>query len=121
MRGILALIGGEDHSQLSPLLSTDNKPMKGGQEYPNGFSLLVAFIAKDTDNTTTIYRRSIILLPETYYISKAVYISCRPNALDDENLFNPSINVSKGASSWKDFEALAMTEERETYSIEIVD
>ena len=102
-------------------MSEGREHMKRGQEYPNGFSSVAAFIAKDLDNTSTIYRRFDRLAARNllYLQSRLQKLEAQQDLLDNENLLSESIEASRAASSWEDFEVLANTSEREKKRMEI--
>ncbi len=85
------------------------------KEYPNGFASVAAFIAKDSDNTSTIYRRFDRLAARNllYLQSKLQSLEATQDQLDDEDLRADDVESKKAATSWEDFERLAKTEGRE--------
>ena len=85
------------------------------KEYPNGFASVAAFIAKDPDNTSTIYRRFDRLTARNllYLQSKLQNLEATLDELDNEDLRTDDVESKKAATSWEDFEQLAKTEGRE--------
>ena len=104
-------------------MSRDAEHTNRGQEYPNGFSSVAAFIAEDPDNTSTIYRRFDRLAARNllYLQARLQKLEAVQDKLDNENLLNGDLEASKAASSWEDFEALAITSEREKKRMEMAD
>ena len=86
------------------------------KEYPNGFASVAAFIAKDPDNTSTIYRRFDRLTARNllYLQSKLQNLEATLDQLDDEDLHtgDEDKESKKAATSWEDFERLAKDESR---------
>ena len=85
------------------------------KEYPNGFASVAAFIAKDPDNTSTIYRRFDRLTARNllYLQGKLQNLEATLDELDNEDLRTDDVESKKAATSWEDFERLAKTEGRE--------
>ena len=69
-------------------LSEDIELAPSKKEYPNGFATVAAFIAKDRDNTTTIYRRFDRLAARNllYLQSKVQKLEAVQDELDAEVL-----------------------------------
>ena len=87
------------------------------KEYPNGFASVAAFIAKDPDNTSTIYRRFDRLTARNllYLQSRLQSLEATLDQLDDEDLHThdkEDKESGKAATSWEDFERLAKDESR---------
>ena len=84
------------------------------KEYPNGFASVAAFIAKDPDNTSTIYRRLDRLTARNllYLQSELQNLEATLDQLDDEDLRTDDVESKKAATSWEDFERLAKDESR---------
>lgn len=89
-------------------------------EYPNGFASVAAFIAKDRDNTTTIYRRfdRIAARNLLHLQSKLQKLERVQDQLDAEVLRTTEENAKRAATSWEDFEDLAKTGENEKKRME---
>ena len=84
------------------------------KEYPNGFASVAAFIAKDPDNTSTIYRRFDRLTARNllYLQSRLQSLEATLDQLDDEDLHTHDKESKKAATSWEDFERLAKDQSR---------
>ena len=95
--------------------SFDVELATSNQEYPNGFASVAAFIAKDPDNTSTIYRRFDRLTARNllYLQSKLQSLEATQDQLDEEDLRTDDIESKRAATSWEDFERLAKTQGRE--------
>ena len=95
--------------------SLDVELATSDKEYPNGFASVAAFIAKDPDNTSTIYRRFDRLAARNllYLQSKLQNLEATQDQLDDEDLRTDDVESKKAATSWEDFERLAKTQGRE--------
>ena len=96
------------------------------KEYPNGFASVAAFIAKDPDNTSTIYRRFDRLTARNllYLQSKLQNLEATQDQLDEEDLRTDDVESKRAATSWEDFERLAKTqgrEERERKRMEVAE
>ena len=85
------------------------------QVYPNGFASVVAFIAKDPDDTSTIYWRFDRLTARNllYLQSRLQSLEATQDQLDEEDLRTDDIESNRAATSWEDFERLAKTQGRE--------
>lgn len=85
------------------------------KEYPNGFASVAAFIAKDQDNTSTIYRRFDRLTARNllYLQAKVQKLETVLDELDDEDLRTGDEQSARAATSWEEFEALSKTRDRE--------
>ena len=81
------------------------------KEYPNGFATVADFIARDYDNTSTIYRRFDRLTARNllYLQAKLQKLEAIQDLLDDEVLRSDDKECKKAATSWEDFEGLATT------------
>lgn len=106
--------------------SFDVELATSNQEYPNGFASVAAFIARDPDNTSTIYRRFDRLTARNllYLQSKLQSLEATQDQLDDEDLRTDDIESKRAATSWEDFERLAKTqgrEEREKKRMEVAE
>ena len=90
------------------------------KEYPNGFASVAAFIARDPDNTTTIFRRfdRIAARNLLHLQSKLQKLEAELDKLDAEVLHTAEENSKRAATSWEDFETLAKTEENERRRME---
>ena len=97
--------------------------MEQDRDYPRGFPQVAAFIAKDSDKTTTIYRRFDSLYAQNllYLQARLQKLEAQKNAIDQQDLSNPTRNAAKGASSWEDLETLALTDERENERLELAE
>ena len=85
------------------------------KEYPNGFASFAEFIASDSDNTSTIYRRfnrltARILL---YLQAKLRNLETIQDSLDEEVLHSSDKKIKGATTSWEEFELLAKTRESE--------
>lgn len=82
--------------------------------YPNGFATVAAFIAKDPDNTSTIYRRFDRLTARNllYLQSRLQNLEATLDQLDDEDFRTDDEESKRAATSWEDFERLAKDESR---------
>lgn len=101
-------------------LSEDIELAPSKKEYPNGFATVAAFIAKDRDNTTTIYRRFDRLAARNllHLQSKVQKLEAFQDELDAEVLRMNEENSARAATSWEDFESLAQTGENERRRME---
>ena len=89
-------------------------PLTPRKEYPNGFASVAAFIAKDHDNTSTIYRRFDRLTARNllYLQSKLQKLEVIQDELDQEDLETSDPDSKKAATSWEEFEYFAKTQDR---------
>ena len=97
--------------------------MQQVRDYPSGFSQVAAFIAEDIDRTTTIYRRFDRLSAKNllYLQSRLQQLEAQDDAIDDEDLINPTTDATKGATSWEDLERLAFVNKREKQRMELAE
>ena len=95
--------------------------MQQGREYPTGFSEVAAFIAKDADSTTTIYRRFDRLSAKNllYLQSRLQKLEALDYAIDNEDILNITKDAVKSSSSWEDLEKLALTDKRERKRLDL--
>lgn len=93
------------------------------KEYPNGFATVAAFIAKDQDNTSTIYRRFDRLTARNllYLQSKLQKLEGIQDGLDDEDLRTDDLESKRAATSWEDFESLATKRKKEKKRMEVAE
>ena len=91
------------------------------KEYPNGFASVAAFIAKDADNTSTIYRRFDRLAARNllYLQSRLQKLEVVQDELDDKCLGTNDEGSKRAATSWEDFESLAQAEGSEKERMEV--
>lgn len=101
-------------------LSEDIELAPSRKEYPNGFASVAAFIAKDRDNTTTIYRRfdRIAARNLLHLQSKLQKLEAVQDNLDAEVLKMTEKNSNRAATSWEDFETFAKMGENERTRME---
>ena len=98
-----------------PKSSVDVELATPKKEFPNGFASVADFIAKDQDNTSTIYRRFDRLAARNllYLQSKLQKLEAIQDELDKEVLLTSGRRSKRAATSWEDFEDLARTGEDE--------
>ena len=79
------------------------------KEYANGFASVAAFIAKDADNTSTIYHRFDRLAARNllHLQSKLQNLGVAQDELDDDCLGTHDRDSTRAATSREDFESLA--------------
>lgn len=96
-------------------LRSDLENAKPRKEYPNGFALLADHIARDQDNTSSIYRRFDRLTARNllHWQSRLQKLEAIQDELDEEVLFSNDKDCKRAASSWEDFESLAENREAE--------
>lgn len=81
------------------------------KEHPNGFATVANEIAKDQDNTSTIFRRFDCLTARNllYLQARLQKLEATRKVLDDEVLRSGDSECKKAATSWEEFESLAKT------------
>lgn len=91
------------------------------KEHPNGFASVAEFIARDKDNTSTIYCRFDRLTARNllYLQSKLQKLEAIQEELDEEVLLTKDRESKKVAASWEAFGSLAKTRESETKRMEV--
>ena len=93
------------------------------REYPNGFALLADFIARDPDNTSTIYRRFERLAARNllYLQSRLQKLEAILDELDQQVLLTEDKDSKKAATSWEDFAFLAKSRADEKKRMKVVE
>lgn len=91
------------------------------KEYPDGFASVAAFIAKDADNTSTIYRRFNRLAARNllYLQSRLQKLEAVQDENDDKCLGTNDEGSKRAATSWEDFESLAQAGGSEKERMEV--
>ena len=109
--------------QLMSQSSSDIELATQRDQYPNGFASVAAFIARDQDNTSTIYRRFDRLAARNllYLQAKLQKLETIQDELDQESLRSPDEDSTRAATSWEEFEALAKTRETERKLMEVAE
>ena len=102
---------------------TDIELATSRSEYVNGYASVANFIARDQDNTSTIFRRfdRIAARNLLYLQSKLQRLEAIQDDLDGQDLRTNDKDSKKAATSWEDFETLATMREQEKKRMEIAD
>lgn len=92
-------------------------------EYVNGYASVAEFIARDRDNTSTIYRRfdRVAARNLLYLQSKLQRLEAIQDNLDGQDLRTNDKESKKAATSWENFISLATMREAEKRRMEIAE